>query len=97
MDQPEDSLDNAFIAEQIVRELRLAKTERRFLFATHNASIPVFGDAEWTGVCTVSGNHAQIPKNDQGSMDTPSIRDKAAGKHLQSEGSNTDSTTDDWD
>ena len=45
MDQPEDNLDNAFIAERIVQELRAAKTERQFLFATHNANIPVFGDA----------------------------------------------------
>ena len=45
MDQPEDNLDNAFIAERIVKELLSAKTERQFLFATHNANIPVFGDA----------------------------------------------------
>ena len=32
MDQPEDNLDNAFIAERIVKELRVAKTERQFLF-----------------------------------------------------------------
>jgi len=79
MDQPEDNLDNAFIAERIVQELRSAKTERQFLFATHNANIPVFGDAEWIGVCTVSGDQAQMPKNEQGSIDIPSIRDKAAG------------------
>lgn len=47
MDQPEDNLDNAFIAEWIVTELRNAKSSRQFLFATHNANIPVFGDAEW--------------------------------------------------
>ena len=34
MDQPEDNLDNAFIAERIVRELRQAKTQRQFIFAT---------------------------------------------------------------
>jgi ABC-type lipoprotein export system ATPase subunit len=45
MDQPEDNLDNAFIADRIVRELRQAKTQRQFIFATHNANIPVFGDA----------------------------------------------------
>ncbi len=49
IDQPEDQLDNAFIAERIVRELRDAKTRRQFLFSTHNANIPVFGDAEWIG------------------------------------------------
>ncbi len=78
VDQPEDNLDNAFIAERIVKELRSAKTERQFLFATHNANIPVFGDAEWIGVCTAAGNHAEMPPEKQGSIDIPEIRDHAA-------------------
>ena len=78
MDQPEDNLDNAFIAERIVKELRSAKTERQFLFATHNANIPVFGDAEWIGVCSASEDHAELPVELQGSIDIPAIRDKVA-------------------
>lgn len=78
MDQPEDNLDNAFIAERIVQELRSAKTERQFLFATHNANIPVFGDAEWIGVCTASEDQAQMPEDAQGSIDIPAIRDQVA-------------------
>ena len=78
MDQPEDNLDNAFIAERIVKELRSAKTERQFLFATHNANIPVFGDAEWIGVCTVDGESAGMPPDVQGSIDVPKVREQAA-------------------
>lgn len=78
MDQPEDNLDNAFIAERIVRELRNAKTERQFIFATHNANIPVFGDAEWIGVFTATEDHATLGKEAQGSIDVPAIRDEAA-------------------
>ena len=78
MDQPEDNLDNAFIAERIVQDLRIAKTERQFLFATHNANIPVFGDAEWIGVLSVSDGQAKMPPDAQGSIDTPEIRDQAA-------------------
>ena len=78
MDQPEDNLDNAFIAERIVQELRVAKTERQFLFATHNANIPVFGDAEWIGVCTASEDRANMPIHAQGSIDIPTIRDQVA-------------------
>ena len=78
MDQPEDNLDNAFIAERIVQELRAAKTERQFLFATHNANIPVFGDAEWIGVCSASEDRAEMPVNAQGSIDMPAIRDQVA-------------------
>jgi len=78
MDQPEDNLDNAFIAERIVHELRAAKTSRQFLFATHNANIPVFGDAEWIGVFTAVENHGALNFDAQGSIDVPVIRDQVA-------------------
>lgn len=78
MDQPEDNLDNAFIAERIVHELRAAKTSRQFLFATHNANIPVFGDAEWIGVFTAVENHGALSFDAQGSIDVPVIRDQVA-------------------
>jgi len=74
VDQPEDNLDNAFIAERIVRELRKAKTHRQFLFATHNANIPVFGDAEWIGVFQSTGEQAVLGQAQQGSIDVASIR-----------------------
>jgi ABC-type lipoprotein export system ATPase subunit len=78
MDQPEDNLDNAFIADRIVAELREAKTSRQFLFATHNANIPVFGDAEWIGVFTAAENQGCLGLEAQGSIDVPMIRDQVA-------------------
>ncbi|MFZ2451662.1 MAG: AAA family ATPase [Methylovulum miyakonense] len=78
MDQPEDNLDNAFIADRIVTELRSAKTARQFIFATHNANIPVFGDAEWIGVFEVQDGQATMPPEHQGAIDMPLIRAKAA-------------------
>jgi ABC-type lipoprotein export system ATPase subunit len=78
MDQPEDNLDNAFIADRIVDELREAKTSRQFLFATHNANIPVFGDAEWIGVFTAAENQGRLGLEAQGSIDVPVIRDQVA-------------------
>jgi len=78
MDQPEDNLDNAFIAERIVAELRSAKITRQFIFTTHNANIPVFGDAEWIGVFEASEGQAQMPNESQGAIDVPQVRDKAA-------------------
>ena len=78
MDQPEDNLDNAFIAERIVRELRNAKIARQFLFATHNANIPVFGDAEWIGVLTASEDRAAMPPDAQGAIDSPHVKAQAA-------------------
>lgn len=78
MDQPEDNLDNAFIADRIVTELREAKTSRQFLFATHNANIPVFGDAEWIGVFTAAENQGYLGLEAQGSIDVPEIRIQVA-------------------
>ena len=46
IDQPEDDLDNRFIYDDIVMRLKRAKPARQFLIATHNANIPVLGDAE---------------------------------------------------
>ena len=46
VDQPEDSLDNKFIYEEVVKLLRQEKEKRQFIIATHNSNIPVLGDAE---------------------------------------------------
>ena len=78
MDQPEDNLDNAFIADRIVTELRSAKISRQFIFATHNANIPVFGDAEWIGVLEAADDRATMPPEYQGAIDVGSIKEKAA-------------------
>jgi ABC-type Mn2+/Zn2+ transport system ATPase subunit len=78
VDQPEDNLDNAFIAERIVAELRSEKVHRQFLFATHNANIPVFGDAEWIGILEAHDNRGFMPNESQGAIDVAVIRDKTA-------------------
>ncbi|WKD28105.1 AAA family ATPase [Halomonas sp. KG2] len=78
LDQPEDNLDNAFIAERIVAELRKAKLDRQFLFATHNANIPVFGDAEWIGVFEAGDDQATIPEHHQGAIDMEEVQKLAA-------------------
>jgi ABC-type cobalamin/Fe3+-siderophores transport system ATPase subunit len=78
LDQPEDNLDNAFIAERIVTQVRDAKLTRQFIFATHNANIPVFGDAEWIGVLESTNENATLPIQNQGSIDQPNIQNLAA-------------------
>ncbi len=78
LDQPEDNLDNAFIADRIVTQVRSAKLTRQFIFATHNANIPVFGDAEWIGVLEATADSATLPTDNQGSIDQKSIQSLAA-------------------
>jgi hypothetical protein len=74
VDQPEDNLDNAFVADRIVSTLRKDKLNRQFIFATHNANIPVFGDAEWIGVFTADNQNGQIESSHQGAIDLPTIK-----------------------
>lgn len=46
VDQPEDDLDNQVIYEELIQTIRQEKKDMQFIFATHNANIPVLGDAE---------------------------------------------------
>lgn len=45
-DQPEDDLDNRFIFDELVTRIRELKKTRQLIFVTHNANIPVLGDAD---------------------------------------------------
>ena len=47
LDQPEDDLDNRLVYELIVDRLNQAKEYRQIIVVTHNANIPVNGDAEY--------------------------------------------------
>ena len=46
IDQPEDHLDNAFIAETLVERIRERQPGDQFILASHNANIPVLGEAD---------------------------------------------------
>ena len=46
IDQPEDDLDNKVIYDEVISTILKEKKNMQFLFATHNANIPVLGDAE---------------------------------------------------
>ncbi|MGD0960986.1 MAG: TrlF family AAA-like ATPase [Methylomonas sp.] len=79
IDQPEDDLDNQTIYDDVIKLIRALKPETQFIFATHNANIPVLGDAEQVIACsylderisTVSGSidRAEIQKHIVGIME----------------------------
>lgn len=54
-DQPEDDLDNAYISESLIEGVRHVKLHRQLIFVTHNANIPVLGDAERIVVMEMNG------------------------------------------
>ena len=78
VDQPEDDLDNRFITEGIVPRMRDGKQRRQFVFTTHNANIPVLGDAELILGLTPSGEaeggSATIRPEHRGSIDVDPVR-----------------------
>ena len=79
VDQPEDDLDNRFITEGVVPRIREEKRRRQFLFSTHNANIPVLGDAELIIGLTASGEakggNAKVASEHMGSIDMPAVRE----------------------
>ena len=79
VDQPEDDLDNRFITEGVVPRMREEKQRRQFVFSTHNANIPVLGDAELIVGLTASGEaergHARIASEHVGSIDDRQVRE----------------------
>ena len=79
VDQPEDDLDNRFITEGVVPIMRQEKRRRQFIFSTHNANIPVLGDAELILGLAASGEarkgQARIASEHMGSIDSGSVRE----------------------
>lgn len=74
VDQPEDNLDNAFIAENLVETIRMNKIKRQYIFATHNANIPVFGDAELIVAMEEVEGLGKVSENAIGSIDSENVR-----------------------
>lgn len=89
VDQPEDDLDNTFISEDVVPSLRREKRTRQFLFATHNANIPVLADAELIVGLSPSGEagigRAEVLPGHVGSIDVEAVQklveDRLEGGH----------------
>ena len=80
VDQPEDDLDNRFITDGVVPRMRAEKRRRQFIFSTHNANIPVLGDAELILGLTASGKaddvgNAEIKPEHVGSIDSRQVRE----------------------
>jgi hypothetical protein len=79
VDQPEDDLDNRFITDGIVPTMREEKRKRQFIFSTHNANIPVLGDAEMIlGLSTNAqdgGAPGRINPEHMASIDAAPIRE----------------------
>lgn len=47
VDQPEDHIDNAFIADTLIKAIVVRPANSQLIFSTHNANIPVLGNADF--------------------------------------------------
>ncbi|HEY2578089.1 MAG TPA: AAA family ATPase [Streptosporangiaceae bacterium] len=78
LDQPEDDLDNRFVYEDVVTLLRAEKgttdpaRRRQIIAATHNANIPVNGDAELVLSLADEGGRCQV--RTRASIDDAEVR-----------------------
>lgn len=73
IDQPEDDLDNQTIYNEVIKELIELKSKTQFIFATHNANIPVLGDCEQIVVCDYEEDKINT---EIGSIDNHKIQDR---------------------
>jgi hypothetical protein len=73
IDQPEDDLDSQYVYNVVVDLLRRRKVSRQVIIATHNANIPVNGDAELIVALGVKDRLGVLLG--AGSIDRPDIKD----------------------
>lgn len=77
LDQPEDNLDNRFVSKTVVPMVRAEKRRRQLIFATHNANIPVLGDAEQIIAIDADGEaergRIRLEPDHMGSIDSPKV------------------------
>lgn len=60
IDQPEDNLDNQYIYKNLVRQLRMVKSERQIIIATHSATIVTNAKAEQVIVMESNNEHGWV-------------------------------------
>jgi len=73
IDQPEDDLDNQTIYEDVIKLIKELKQGTQFIFATHNANIPVLGDSECIFACNYVDEKIDV---DKGNIDCPYTQKK---------------------
>lgn len=72
LDQPEDDLDNKLVYELIVDRLTQAKENRQLIIVTHNANVPVNGDAEF--IVSMDTDSRTLKILDSGTLESESLK-----------------------
>lgn len=72
LDQPEDDLDNRLVSQLIVEKIRKIKEMRQVIVVTHNANIPVNGDAEY--VVSMASDTPTLKIQAQGTVENDQVK-----------------------
>jgi hypothetical protein len=65
MDQPEDHLDNGFVVETVVKAIQSRPADDQLIVASHNANIPVLGEASRVVVLESDGQTGGVASADE--------------------------------
>lgn len=74
LDQPEDDLDNHLIYDLVVERVKECKEKRQIIVITHNANIPVNGDAELIVAMNSDSKNIEVFK--LGTIEDNKLRDE---------------------
>lgn len=72
LDQPEDDLDNHLIYDLVVERLKVCKENRQIIVVTHNANIPVNGDAEF--IISMNSSSRSVDVLESGTLEDEIIK-----------------------
>ncbi len=63
IDQPEDNLATSYMNEGLVKSIKKMKDKKQIIFVSHNATIPMLGDAQNIILCKNMGDRIEIRSN----------------------------------
>lgn len=79
IDQPEDNLATKYINEGLIKAIKNIKTKKQIILVSHNATIPMLGDAQNVILCKNEENKITIKSARlEGKLDNKSIVDYIA-------------------
>ncbi len=79
IDQPEDNLATNYINDGLVRAIKKIKTKKQIVLVSHNATIPMLGDAQNVVLCINNDQKIEIKSNRlEGSLNDRTIVDYIA-------------------
>lgn len=72
LDQPEDDLDNRLVCDLVVEKIKQIKENRQVIVITHNANIPVIGDAEY--IVSMDSNSRYLKIHTSGMLESADVK-----------------------